>query len=483
MIFPTRYLVLLTAFCASLTSAAPEGSKSPAASRPNILFLLADDLGWRDLACTGHEHHRTPNIDRLARQGMMFTEAHAAAPICSASRAALLTGKSPARLGYEFVPKFQAGHQQGPWPMITPEYPTELPPAMPTVATLLKAAGYSTAFAGKWHLNRHQGHYLGWRPGSGPESFGFETTFDDFGSHPYGYGKPGPPSIGGDAFPPDSLTDKTIGFLKGDHPKPFLFWHAFYYVHDPFNSRCVDRVAWHQAQLPKGASPKRAQYAAMVETLDHEVGRILDALDASGKSDNTLVIFTSDNGGHPEVSTNGPLRGSKWNLYQGGLRVPLVIRWPGHVAAGSTCAETVIGTDLTATLMEVAGSDTGSATDGVSLLPLLRNAEHSTASKEREFVWHFPFYQPETGYEKTRKETGINDFAISQTQPESAIRAGEWKLIHHFETGRDELFNLANDPSESTDLTLTEPDRAAALHQRLFNNLASIGARLPRPKP
>lgn len=148
--------------------------------RPNIIVLLADDLGWRDLGCTGNPDHRTPNIDRLATEGMRFTDAYSAAPICSASRAALLTGQSPARLHYEFVPKFQAGRQEGPWPMITPDFPTELPPATPTVASLLKGAGYSTAFCGKWHLNRHQGHYLGWRPGSGPADFGFGHCVDDF---------------------------------------------------------------------------------------------------------------------------------------------------------------------------------------------------------------------------------------------------------------------------------------------------------------
>jgi arylsulfatase A-like enzyme len=454
-----------------------------AAPKPNILVLLADDLGWRDLAVTGHEQHRTPNLDRLAREGMMFTEAHAAAPICSASRAALLTGQSPARLKYEFVPKFAAGRQQGPWPMITPDYPTDLPPANPTVASLLKAGGYATAFAGKWHLNRHQDHYLGWRLGHGPESFGFDHGVDDFGAHPYGYGAKPPPPLKGDAFPPDRLTDGAIEFLRRDHDRPFLLWMSYYQVHDPFHSLCADRVAWHQARLPAGADPKRARYAAMVETLDHEVGRLLRALDESGKAGNTLVIFTSDNGGHPEVSANGPLRGSKWNLYQGGLRVPWFVRRPGTVKAGSTCADPLIGSDLAATLLDAAGLDPAPALDGRSFLPRLEGSPTDPSWQERTMMWHFPFYQPETGFEKTRQTTGVNDFAISQTRPQAAVRRGVWKLVHHFETGRDELFNLATDPSESNDLFDHEKERAADLHEHLFKGLTDAGARLPRPKP
>jgi len=173
--------------------------------------------------------------------------------------------------------------------------------------------------------------------------------------------------------------------------------------------------------------------------LDYEVGRLLDALEASGKSSNTLVIFTSDNGGHPEVSANGPLRGSKWNLYQGGLRMPLIARWPGRVPAGSTCADTVIGTDLAATLIEAAGPVPASA--------------------------------------------GVNDFAVSRTQPQAAIRSGKWKLIHNFESDRDELFDLDSDPSESHDLVDSDPGRAAALRDDLLTRLASSGARLPRSKP
>lgn len=451
--------------------------------RPNLIVLLADDLGWRDLGHAGHPRHRTPNLDRFAAAGMRFTDAHAAAPICSASRAALLSGRSPARLNYEFVPKFQAGWQRGPWPMETPPYPTELPAGLPTVAAVLKAAGYATAFAGKWHLNRHQGHYLGWRPGHGPESFGFDHTVDDFGAHPYGYGGKTPPPVVGDAFPGDRLTEGAIDFLRREHGRPFLLWLSYYQVHDPFHSRCADRVAWHRARLPEGADPKRAHYAAMVETLDHEVGRLLDALDATGRAADTLVIFTSDNGGHPEVSGNGPLRGSKWNLYQGGLRVPWLVRWPQAVKAGTIGAPAVIGMDLPATLLDAAGLDPTMAMDGRSLLPLLKGEADAPTWEERELLWHFPFYQPETGFERTKRDIGVDDFAVAQTRPQAALRIGSWKLIHHFEDRRSELFDLSADSSEAKDLSRQEKDRAAEMHGLLFRRLSETGARLPRPKP
>ncbi len=452
--------------------------------RPNIIVLLADDLGWRDLGCTGNPGHRTPNIDRLATEGMRFTDAYSAAPICSASRAALLTGQSPARLHYEFVPKFQAGRQQGPWPMITPDFPTELPPATATVASLLKGAGYSTAFCGKWHLNRHQGHYLGWRPGSGPADFGFGHCVDDFGGHPYGYPKPGrpPPALEGDAFPPDRLTDAAIDFIKRDHDQPFLLWMAYYYVHDPFHSRCASRVAYHQARLPAGADPRRAHYAAMVETLDQEVGRLLQALTESGLAANTLVLFTSDNGGHPEVSANGPLRGSKWNLYQGGLRVPLIARWPGKVRPASQCADPVIGMDLAATILAAAGLPTDNARDGRSFLPSLLGRPDPDRDR-RPMLWHFPYYVPETRFADAQPTIGVDDFKIQQVRPHAALRVGRMKLVHHFESGRDELFDLAADPSESRDLCQDQPETAAALRRQLMDGLAAQAARLPLRKP
>lgn len=453
------------------------GPTLSAAEPPDIVVLLADDLGWRDLGSSGHPTVRTPNLDRLRREGVDFTQAHAAAPICSASRAALLTGLSPARLRYEFVPKFAPGRQPDTFPLRTPDYPTELPAGVPSVARALAAAGYETAFLGKWHLARHQGRYLGWRDGHGPREFGFAHAVDTFGAHPYGYPRgvrPGP--ITGDDFPPDALTDAAIGLLRRPRAAPLLLWLAFYQVHDPFHSRLADRVAWHRARLPAGASADRAHHAAMVETLDHAVGRVLRALDESGRAGNTLVVFTSDNGGHPAVSPNGPLRGGKWTLYQGGLRVPLLLRWPGRAPAGGAVAETVVGMDVAATLLEAAGLSSAAASDGRSLLPTL--AGRATGAS-RDLLWHFPFYQPESGFERADPVIGTDTFRVPQVRPHAALRSGDLKLVLWFEDGRAELFDLAADPGETRDLAAARPADTARLRAALARSLAEQGARLP----
>lgn len=448
-----------------------------AAQRPNVVVLLADDLGWRDLGWSGHPDVRTPNLDRLRREGVAFTQAHAAAPICSASRAALLTGLSPARLRYEFVPKFESGRQPDTFPLRTPDYPTELPAGTPSVPRALAAAGYDTAFMGKWHLARHQGRYLGWRDGHGPREFGFSHAVDTFGAHPYGYPKgssPGP--VAGEAFPPDALTDAALDFIRRPRGAPFLLWLSFYQVHDPFHSRLVDRVAYHRSRLPAGASPARAHYAAMVETLDHEVGRVLRALDESGRAGDTLVLFTSDNGGHPAVSPNGPLRGGKWTLHQGGLRVPLVLRWPGRAAPGGSVDEPVVGMDVAATLLDLAGLPAAPALDGRSLLPALAGRPTGPA---RDLLWHFPYYQPETGFARADPVIGTDTFRIPQVRPHAALRSGDLKLLLHFEDGRAELFDLAADPGETRDLAAARPADAARLRSALERSLADQGARLP----
>lgn len=507
----------LSAAAETASARALEESPTPRAkpARPNIVFMLADDLGWRDLACTGHPVHRTPNLDRLRRQGMAFLDANASAPICSASRASLLTGRSPARLHYEFVPKNEAGRQSDAFPLRTPDYPTELVLGTPTVGSVLREAGYETAFFGKWHLNRHHGSYLSWSPTHGPAAFGFDVAQTDFGSHPYGYPnrKAPPPAMPAGAFPDDALTQLAVDYLRRPHAKPFLMWLAFYYVHDPFHSRAAWLVDDYGRRLPPTASQQRRHYAAMVETLDRQVGRVLDALDAAGLTDNTLVIFTSDNGGHPQVSANGPLRGSKWNLYQGGLRVPLLARWPGRVEAGGTCAVPVLGSDLFPTLAEVAGvqGDAGKAPDGLSFAGLLRerrpggddrrpesgSAQTRTTTRDAggahaasfaarpggAMLWHFPYYHPEEKLEAAKPTIGIEDYvARHQVRPHSALRVGDDKLLWFAETDAVELYDLAADPGEQKDLSAAQPDKATRLRERLLEALRASGARFAQPR-
>lgn len=448
---------------------------------PNVLLLCVDDLGWRDVGYAGQQNYRTPHIDRIAREGMRFEQAHAAAPICSASRAALLSGRSPARLHYEFVPKNTSGRPQDQRLLQAPDYPTELESGLPTVASILRDAGYDTAFFGKWHLNRHHKTYLGWLPGHGPESFGFSRCIDRFGSHPYGYEGRTPTTVHGDAFPQDSLIAEAVDFLAQPRTKPFLLWMSFYQVHDPFHSPCVDRVAWHQSRLKEGPTLKRAHYAAMVETLDDQVGCLLKALEAKGLSDQTIVILTSDNGGHPEVSSLAPLRGGKWNLYQGGIRVPLAIRWPGMVKAGATCHAPVIGMDLAATILEAANLPADRVLDGKSLMPCLRgNTDESWFS--RPLYWHFPYYHPEERFEQAKATIGVNDYVISRSYPHAALRIGNEKLLYFFESERVELYDLSRDPSEAKDLSVSQKEKTSSMLRLLLSKLSEVNARMPKRK-
>lgn len=477
-----RHATLL--LCATLFAAAGSASRATAAVRPNIVFILADDLGWRDLRCTGHDIHDTPHLDRLAREGTRFTQGYAAAPICSASRAALLTGRSPARLGFEFVTKLPTAKRPAGLPLVGPPYPLNLPITEVTLGDTLGAAGYATGYFGKWHVSEHTGGYLGWSTTHGPLQQGYAEGDSAFGNHPYAY-RTDPslkttPLAAGD-YGRDTLTEKAIAFLQARRERPFFLHLAHYFVHDPIHSRAAWLVEKYRARYPAGTDPRRLEYAAMVETLDHYIGQLLGALDELGLRDNTLVVFTSDNGGHPEYTSNAPLRGSKWNLYEAGVRVPWIVRWPAHVPAGATSDAPFIGTDLLPTLAAASGAPLPAAVtlDGRNVLPLWRRAAPSAAEHTRDFVWHFPYYHPETGYAKAKPAIGVDDFATSQTKPHSALRSGPWKLIQFHENDRVELYNLLADPGEQRDLAAHEPARAVELQSRLRGELARVGARFP----
>ena len=354
ILLPLAGLVLaLATFVASPLAAALAGP------RPNLVFILADDLGWRDLRCTGHAIHDTPHLDRLAREGTRFTQGFAAAPICSASRAALLTGRSPARLGFEFVTKLPTAKRPAGLPLVGPPYPLNLPLSEVTLAEVLAPAGYATGYFGKWHVSEHTGGYLGWSATHGPLQQGYAEGDADFGNHTYAYRERAAlktePLAAGD-YGRDTLTEKAITFLRARRGGPFFLHLAHYFVHDPIHTRAGWLVEKYRARYPAGTDPRRLEYAAMVETLDHYVGQLLRALDELGLRDNTLVVFTSDNGGHPEYTANGPLRGSKWNLYEAGVRVPWLVRWPGQVPAGAASDAPFIGTDLLPTLAAAAGA-------------------------------------------------------------------------------------------------------------------------------
>ena len=436
---------------------------SPAyAVRPNILFILIDDLGWMDLHCQGNANLETPNIDALAEEGVRFTDAYAAAPVCSPTRAAIMTGQSPARLHItNHLP-----HQD----RFTPEgsrlLPAEMLDHLPlehvTLAEKLKAeAGYATAFIGKWHLYKgrevqynplHQGFDIN----IGGCSFGGPPTFFD----PYGIDFL--PDRKAGEYLPDRLADETISFMRQQHAKKKPFFIALwnYTVHWPMEAP-AELVAKYKGRPLKGYRDHR--YAAMIEAMDASIGRVLDALKKLEAAENTIVVFTSDNGPFGGVGDARPLRGDKGHLYEGGIRVPLIVRWPGKVKAGLN-ATPVISTDFYPTLLSAAGiaAGKGVASDGEDLLPLLTAGKKL---KRQAVFWHYP------------------NFAFHRdNRLGSAIRAGDYKLLEFFDDQSVELYNLREDIGEKINLAGKEPELAMRLKAQLHAWRAETKAAMPKPR-
>ncbi len=468
---PTCFLISL---CSSLLAATP----------PNILFILVDDLAWTDLGCYGHPWHQTPHIDQLASEGMRFTQAYSPAPICSSARASILTGKTTARLGFEFVVKAEAGEQiiEPPQSLKAPSFTLALPLEETTIAERLRDSGYETAYFGKWHLNPHyNGVYNGWSPTEGPGQQGFQIAEEDFGTHPYSRKEWAPINQEG-TFYHDGLTEKAIQFLSQDHSEPFFLMVSHFYVHTPIRSPYVWLREEYDALIPADTvrREERIEYAVFIETLDHHVGQLLDGLEDAGQSENTMVVFLSDNGGHPEYVSNAPLRGSKWNLYEGGIRVPMIVKWFDKVSAESVNPTPVIGYDLFPTFVEASGGHPEmNDRDGISLLPLFLGKSEPV---DRSLYWHFPYYHPEgKKFGRAKRSIGIDDFAVSQTRPHSAMRQGDYKLVYFEEDKRAELYNLSDDCSEKNDLSQKMPGRTQELKQSLMHYLNVVQARRAVP--
>lgn len=414
------------------------------AERPNIVLILADDLGINDLGCYGRKEHRTPNLDRLASQGMRFTCAYTAQPICSPSRAALMTGKCPARLN---LTNFLPGRADAPSQrLLQPRIEGQLPLEEVTLAELLQSAGYATGLFGKWHLGG---------PGFGPREQGFDVAVS-----PPANTEPTPATGGKGEY---AITAAAEKFLEDHRERPF-----FCYV--PHNNPHIPLAA--AAELvEKNRDAFHPVYAAMIETLDDAVGRLMAKVESLGLADRTIFVFTSDNGGLHVLEAPGtppthnrPYRAGKGYLYEGGLREPLVVRWPGVTRAGTTCETPVVLTDLVPTLLEAAGIEPAKAIgplDGVNISKLL----HGESLPARTFCWHFPNYTNQGG------------------RPAGAIREGDWKLVEQFEDGSLELYNLAQDIGEAKDVARSEPARTEELAGKLRAWRASVGARMPRANP
>ena len=453
-------LVSLAVWLVGLASSHSAPAAAPP-TPPNIVVILADDLGWMDLHCQGNPLLDTPQLDRLAKQGMRFTDAYAAAPVCTPTRAAMMTGKSPARLA---ITNHAPGHRPGFVPkgqdLAEAETLTYLPLGEVTIAERLKNAGYATGFIGKWHLSHRKGADANgpWEPQLRPEHQGFDLNIGgcDRGGPPSffePYGIPNiPPRRKGD-YLPERLADECISFLRTNQAKPFFLCWWDYSVHYPIQA--PEQLIQKYRQRPGVKDPA---YAAMIEGMDTAIGRVLQELDFLGLATNTLVLFTSDNG---SLFGNEPLRANKGFLYEGGIRVPWIVRWPGIVKPGSTCSVPVISTDTYSTLLEAAGLQPvpEQAPDGESLLPLLRQ----TGSLQRKALY---FHYPNYAFHQRNRLGG-------------AIREGDFKLIRNYDDDSLELYNLAADLGETRNLSATHPEMTQRLTAKLESWLKSSGARMP----
>jgi arylsulfatase A-like enzyme len=446
------------------------------AQRPNFVVFLVDDLGYMDIGANNPEtFYETPNVDRLARQGMRFTQGYAASPVCSPTRFSVMTGRYPTRVA---ATDWFAGKRAGRF------LPAPLNDCMPrserTLGEALLAHGYRTAFVGKWHL--------GPSPPFWPESRGFQINIGghDRGSPPGGYFAPfknprledGPEG----QHLTERLTDEALQILEKFAEEPFLLVFSFYTVHTPLQApqQLVEKYQQkaqgvpadgefqEEEQIWPDGGPRRvrsvqrhATYAAMVETMDTSVGRVLDKLEQLGLSDDTVVLFTSDNGGlstsEGSPTSNLPLRGGKGWLYEGGTRVPLIIKWPGITPPGSVSETPVMSIDFYPTILEIAGQETDQSPvlDGVSLTPIL---EQRAALPERALFWHYPHYSNQGGF------------------PGGAVRVGNYKLLERYEDGRAQLYDLASDLSEQRDLAETQPDKVHELRAQLHAWYDQVGA-------
>ena len=436
---------------------------------PNIVFILIDDMGWKDTGCYGGSFFETPNIDRLAAEGMRFTNGYAACAVCTPTRVSILTGKYPARTHNDgHIRPDLKPYPKGSGKLLNPKFRQWLEPSEETIAEALKAGGYTSASIGKWHLGEQSG------PQYRPQNQGFSRVvlsqhhgdmnyfypFVDREKWPYAGPLPGKP---GD-YLPDRLTDEAVKFIEDSRDKPFFLYLSHWSVHEPHRAKKEMISKYEAKKKAQGEKQISPVYAAMVESVDECVGRVMKKLDETGLSDRTVVIFMSDNGGLKKVTSMAPLRGQKSVYYEGGIRVPFIIKAPGMTKSGSLCHEPVISTDFYPTMLELAGLPLKPEQhrDGLSLLPLLKGAD----SLGREAIyWHFPLYQ------------------ARGCTPCSAVRAGDYKLIEYFEDYRVELYNLKDDIGESNDLSKTNPAKANELREMLHKWRKDVDAQIPKPNP
>ena len=465
-------LMLGGALASSVCSVQAVGEDRLESSATNVVLILIDDLGWRDLGCYGSTYYQTPHIDRLAAEGMRFTNGYAACNVCSPTRAAIMTGKYPARLLLtQWLPSGRWSRTEN--KLREGRYVSNLPLEEVTIAEALREAGYRTGFLGKWHLGTETYYY--------PQHQGFDVNvagrdYGAPGSYFYPFEgswkipttgqtlhKESPLSGKEGDYLIDRLAEEAERFIRDSAEDPFFLMLSHYAVHAPLQGK-QDKVG-HYELVPPGKQQGKPAYAAMVESVDESVGRVMQTLRELSLAERTIVIFTSDNGGFAKATDNSPLRANKGSNYEGGLRVPVIISQPGQVRPGSVSHEPVISTDFYPTILAATGQALRphQHQDGEDLTPVLTG----TGGLDRDALfWHYPHYNQHP-----------------QSFPSGVIRAGDWKLIESFETGQLSLYNLSEDLGETIDLSERHPERVSSLYNRLTAWRSAVGADPATPNP
>lgn len=468
-----KKLISLLLLCILFTGIFAERKMNPA-DKPNIVFILADDMGWADLPCYGNTFNEAPNIDKLAKAGMRFTNAYAACPVCSPTRASIQSGQYPARVG---VTDFITGHWRPYEEVIVPKNRTQyLPSEIVTMAESVKKAGYKTGYFGKWHL--------GYSKETVPENQGYdEVHVYSGGGYYHPRFSPEPEKVYKGRLS-EILTQMGTEFIEKNKENPFFLFLAHYDVHVQLDGD-KDLINKYLKKEHKDNYPGNAVYAAMVEHVDNSVGEVISKLKELNLEENTIVIFFSDNGGligrfdkiplldegslpvyknsplKYVATSNAPLRAEKGTVYEGGIREPLIVKWPGKIKEGSVSDAIVSSVDFYPTLLEITEAEKpNQVLDGKSIIPELMNNKFDT---ERAIYWHYPVYH--------------------HAQPMGAIRKGDWKLVQNFVTGNFSLYNLKADISEAMDMSVVYPEKTAELKQLLKTWQKDVKAEFPVPNP
>ena len=460
------------ALCLGFLALLSFGRAATPAVKPNVVLILADDLGWTDLGCFGSDLYETPNLDRLAREGMKFTQNYSACCVCSPTRAALMTGKYPARLHVtDWIPGAMPDNPK----LIVPAWTKYLPLEEVTIAEAFKAAGYATASIGKWHLATAGSHEYY------PDKQGFDVNIA-------GTDKPQPttyyapykiPTLQPDGKEGEYLTDRlgneAVKWIESVKDRPFFLYLPHFAVHLPVQGR-LDLTEKYQQKIAstkaRGATLNHTNpgYAAMDESLDNAVGRVRAKIAELGLADRTIVVFTSDNGGRIPTTSNKPLHFGKASAYEGGVRVPLIVHWPGVTKPGSVTDAPVITMDLFPTIAEMARlprAAARTAIDGVSFASVLRGGPAARPTRDTLF-WHYPHHQ---------------HYQLGGTMPYGAVRSGDFKLIEFYNDMHVELYDLRHDIGEEHDLAKSQPKKAGELRARLHAWREEVGAQMPTPNP